>query len=113
LRVLADLTTGRGVGIIANMDATLLMRRKERRPDDYLVEIVIWQVPHPVPGSRHDFKYRLFFGRSGRRLVGYDNERGKGDHKHVGSSEMPYRFQGIEQLLRDFESDVNAWRIAK
>jgi hypothetical protein len=98
---------------MANMDATLLMRRKERRPDDYLVEIVIWQLPQPVPGSRHGFKYRLFFGRNGQRLVGYDNERGKGDHKHVGNVEMPYHFQSIEQLLRDFEADVNAWRIAK
>jgi len=111
--MLAHLTTAEAVGIMANMDAILLMRRKERRPDDYLVEIVIWQVPQPVPGSRHAFKYRLFFGRHGQRLVGYDNERGKGDHKHVGTLEMPYRFQSIEQLLRDFEADVNAWRIVK
>jgi hypothetical protein len=98
---------------MANMDAILLMRRKERRPDDYLVEIVIWQVPQPVPGSCHAFKYRLFFGRNGQRLVGYDNERGKGDHKHVGNVEMPYHFQSIEQLLRDFEADVNAWRMTE
>jgi hypothetical protein len=42
----------------------------------------------------------------GVRVVGYDNERGKGDHRHAGSKEMPYRFVDVPTLLRDFLDDV-------
>ena len=48
------------------------------------VEIIVWQVPKPVPPSGHPFKYRLVYVVKGKRVVGYDNERGKGDHRHVG-----------------------------
>ena len=60
----------------------------------------------PVPPSQHAFKYRLAFVRDGQRLVGYDNERGKGDHKHLGGRELKYRFTDIDTLLSDFLSDV-------
>ena len=56
---------------------------------------------------RHRFKYRLFFGRAdGTCLVRYDNERGKGDHRHVDDGEEAYRFTGIEKLLTDFAADI-------
>ncbi|WP_245409134.1 DUF6516 family protein [Shinella sp. WSJ-2] len=70
-------------GINANMDAVLLERSKTVLPDGSIVEIVLWQVPEPVAGSEHCYKYRLFYGRDGRRIVGFDNERGKGDHCHL------------------------------
>jgi len=41
-----------------------------------------------------------------KRLVGYDNERGKGDHKHIGDKEMSYTFRGVRELVRDFWADV-------
>jgi hypothetical protein len=44
--------------------------------------------------------------KEGKRLVGYDNERGKGDHKHIGDQEQGYAFQSVEQLLEDFWNDV-------
>ncbi len=66
----------------------------------------VWQVPRPVPPSVHLFKYSLFYGRPGVRIVGYDNERGKGDHRHIGDSEHPYWFQGVEQLVADFLADI-------
>ncbi len=71
-----------------------------------VVEMVVWKVPAPVPPSAHPFKYRLVFLRDGKRLVGYDNERGKGDHKHLGGREMSYRFIDIDTLMRDFLRDV-------
>ncbi|WP_211259593.1 toxin-antitoxin system TumE family protein [Belnapia moabensis] len=71
-----------------------------------LVEIVIWQVPAPVPPSEHDFKYRLAYVRGGECVVRYDNERGKGDHKHLAGRELPYTFTSVEQLLSDLEADV-------
>jgi hypothetical protein len=51
----------------------------------------------------------LFFGIPGQDYVRYDNERGKGDHRHVGGQESPYAFRSIEQLLDDFERDVLNW----
>jgi hypothetical protein len=71
-----------------------------------IVEIVIWQVPQPVPPSDHPYKYRLVYVVDGQRVLGYDNERGKGDHKHVGKSEMPYNFVSPQQLMADFMADL-------
>lgn len=38
--------------------------------------------------------------------MGYDNERGKGDHKHVDGREVTVRFIDIDTLVRDFLRDV-------
>lgn len=70
------------------------------------IEGVIWQVPTPVPPGEHVYKYRLVYVVEGRRVVGYDNERGKGDHKHLGDTEVPYRFVDVPTLLADFMHDV-------
>ena len=72
--------------------------------------MVVWHVPAPVPPSEHAFKYRLVFVRGGQRLVGYDNERGKGDHKHLMGRESSYCFVDVESLVRDFLDDVEANR---
>jgi hypothetical protein len=71
-----------------------------------VIEGVIWEVPEPVPPAEHRIKYRLVYLVGGLRLVGYDNERGKGDHKHVRGVEMPYEFQDVPGLIRDFLWDV-------
>ena len=70
------------------------------------IEGVIWRVPTAVPPTEHGYKYRLVYLISGTRVVGYDNERGKGDHRHVGQKEMSYRFVDVPTLLRDFLTDV-------
>lgn len=86
--------------------ATRYYQSKTVYPDGHIIEMTVWLVPEPVPGSPHGFKYRLFFGRAGERIVGYDNERGKGDHRHIRDREMPYRFTTPEQLIADFIADV-------
>ena len=91
------------------MDAVLLARAKEVRDDGSIVEIVIWELPDPLPPSLHRYKYRLYFGAAGVGRVRYDNERGKGDHRHVGDREEDYTFISVEQLLADFQSDVERW----
>lgn len=83
-----------------------LLYREKRSHDGGIVEMVVWQVPEAVPPSEHPFKYRLVFVRDGKRLVGYDNERGKGDHRHIGETESAYIFVDEEQLLEDFWQDV-------
>ena len=41
-------------------------------------------------------------------MVRYDNETGKGDHRHVGRRAEPYRFTTVDTLLDDFMRDVRA-----
>jgi hypothetical protein len=84
------------------MKATLLQRGKREMPDGTIVEIVIWQLPEPVPGSNHLYNYRLYYGRDGARLVGFDNERGNGDHSHIDGREKLYDFSDVDTLVRDF-----------
>ena len=59
---------------------------------------------------QHGLKYSLFYGYSGKCLVRYDNERGKGDHRHEGDQEEPYNFVSVEQLIRDFKTDIERLR---
>ncbi|MCF3947333.1 toxin-antitoxin system TumE family protein [Acidiphilium iwatense] len=92
------------------MRATLIIRDRRILADGAIIEVVIWQVPTPVPPTTHGLKYRLFYGRDGERVVGFDNERGKGDHKHVLGIESPYGFTTLAQLLDDFEAEIVAIR---
>ncbi|MEO7850908.1 MAG: DUF6516 family protein [Rubrivivax sp.] len=91
------------------MDAVPLARAKEVREDGSIVEVVIWQLPEPLPPCKHRYKYRLYFGAAGVSRVRYDNERGKGDHRHIGEQEFDYAFTSIENLLKDFQTDVEHW----
>lgn len=91
------------------MDAIPVFEEKLDFASGHISEIVIWRVPEPVPGSVHYFKYRLFFGTTRKRIIGYDNERGKGDHKHIDDGEAPYAFIGVAALIRDFRKDVAEW----
>ena len=88
------------------MKATLVLRRRETLPGGIAIEMVIWQLPAPVAARAHGFKYRLQADRGGRTLVRYDNEAGKGDHRHLGRREEPYGFAGMERLIEDFIADV-------
>jgi len=70
------------------------------------IEMAVWQVPAPVRASQHTFKYRLALVSKGVCQFRYDNEAGKGDHKHIGALEVPYGFLGLDQLQADFWKDV-------
>jgi Family of unknown function (DUF6516) len=92
------------------MRAPLVFHQRIDYDDGAIVEMVIWRVPSPVAPATHALKYSLFYGRPGVREVGYDNERGKGDHRHFQGDEAPYRFSTVEQLMKDFWSDVRILR---
>jgi hypothetical protein len=90
------------------MDAELLEYQKFTLSNGTIVEVKIWRLPETSTERPHGIKYSLFYGRPGERIVGYDNETGKGDHRHYRSREEPYEFRTFEALLDDFWRDVNA-----
>ncbi len=86
-------------------------RNRHRSLDGgFLLALRLWRVPSPVPPSPHNFKCALFYGRPGERLVLFDNERGKGDHKHIREVETSYEFTTPDKLIADFEAAVRAMR---
>jgi hypothetical protein len=93
------------------MKAILLHAERRQLQGDSFAELRLWRVPKPVPGSQHDLKYALAFVIAGRCVLRYDNEAGKGDHRHLGQVEEPYRFSSMEQLLADFWNDVDLWSL--
>ena len=94
---------------MSNMKAELLMR--ERRVLEVgFIEVIVWRLPQPLSGSTHSLKYRLAYVVDGECVLRYDNETGKGDHRHVGSKEMPYGFVSADKLLDDFLADGATWK---
>ena len=86
--------------------ATLLFESKLVLSDGLILQARIWAVPTPVAGSRHGLTYSLFLRRAGERMVLYDHERPKGDHRHDGDREERYEFETVEKLVEDFMADV-------
>lgn len=109
--VAENLTVESHVGIIANMKAILIYRHRIDFDDGAILEAVVWRLEKPVTGCAHPFKYRLFYGFPGQRVIGYDNERPKGDHRHGESIEEAHDFESPEKLLADFFQDVEARRV--
>jgi uncharacterized protein DUF6516 len=91
------------------MKAELLLDERHVIAEDAFVELVVWRLPNPVRGSAHPFKYRLALVAAGECVVRYDNEAGKGDHRHVDGVETPYAFSGYSMLLSDFWTEVERW----
>lgn len=110
IRKAASLLRAPYVGIIANVDAELLLRERRTYEDGSFVEVVVWRLPPTDLERPHGLKYRLVYVRDGRRVVGYDNERGKSDHRHFRNTEARYAFRSLEGLLNDFFRDVDACR---
>ena len=89
------------------MRAKKIVSSKTRYPDGSIMEIHIWQLPQPTADRPHGFKFRLNYSLpDGSTLVRFDNERRKGDHKHIKSVEMPYEFSSPEQVINDFRADI-------
>ena len=90
--------------------AILLFHDKAQYPDGAILEMTIWQIPLYTAERPHGLKYSLYYGRGGERIIGYDNETGKGDHRHYRAREEAYDFSGPEQLIADFLADVKLER---
>jgi len=92
------------------MAARLLLRERRIISEGRFADIVIWQLIDPLPGSAHGFKYRLAFVVDEVCVLRFDNEAGKGDHKHIGTKEVPYVFKSLAQLVTDFWNAIDEWR---
>ena len=92
------------------MRAELLLHQRLAIGERSFAALRIWQVPAPVRASRHRFKYSLAYIEEGNCIVRFDNEAGKGDHKHVGAAETAYEFVTLDRLVDDFWMEVDRWR---
>ena len=91
------------------MKAVELFRRRIVYSEHSFAELVLGRVPKPIAGSNHAFKYRLAYVVEGECVLRFDNETGKGDHRHFGSKEGRYTFSTPEKLIDDFQRDIARW----
>ncbi len=96
----------KSVGIISNMKAIKLLNERVIIRENSFVEMVVWDIPKPAKGSDHFYKYSLALVVDQECVLHYDNEPGKGDHKHIGNTEIDYKFTTLEDMLEDFWNDV-------
>ena len=88
------------------MKALLLTQTRVAYTESSFAEIFVWEVPHPLVGSAHSYKYRLAFVVDGVCVLRYDNESGKGDHRHTLDGEARYRFLSLDRLFAAFDRDI-------
>jgi hypothetical protein len=110
---LLRLTTPVAVATVSNIRVVLLLHERLILSQRAFVELVVWQLPSPVPASAHRFKYRLAYVTNRRCVIRFDNESGKGDHMHVDGNQLPYVFVSLEQMQDDFWRAVRPRRRGK
>jgi hypothetical protein len=86
--------------------ASLIEDRKSVLESGAIIQIRVWRLPRPTHERPHGLKYSLFYGQPGERIIGYDNEAGKGDHRHYRDREESYIFVNLAKLIADFEADI-------
>lgn len=91
------------------MEAAQLVSTRITYSESAFAELVLWRVPEPVEASAHRFKYRLAYVVCGKCVLRYDNEAGKGDHRYLGGIESHYSFTTPDQLVADFQRDIERW----
>ena len=94
---------------MSDMKAALVARTRIVCAENAFAELVLRKVPSPLAGSTHPFKYRLAYVVDGVRVVRYDNEVGKGDHRHSGNKASDDSFSTPDALLAAFERDIARW----
>lgn len=87
------------------MDVDLLFHRKNIEQNGDIIEMKIWKVPYSKDRP-YGLKYSLVYIKEGKRVLGYDNSEGKGDHKHYRGKEFSYHFKNIDALIKNFYADI-------
>lgn len=94
-------------------DAQPVLKYRRDLPNGDIIEVVVWLLSAPLPGSSHPYKYRLHYQKLGNYgVIRYDNERGKGDHYHIEGQEKFYLFETVEKLVLDFYEAIKETRQA-
>ncbi|WP_301103242.1 DUF6516 family protein [Propionivibrio sp.] len=91
------------------MKAVQLVSARIAYSESAFAELVLWRLSTSLKGSAHAFKYRLAYVVRGECVLRYDNEVGKGDHRHFGKKESSYAFTTPDQLIADFQKDIARW----
>lgn len=85
--------------------AKKVIHTRDALSEDELVEIKVWEVP-----KGKDFpeglKYSFNYIKNKKRILGYDNERKKGHHRHFKGEETKVEFNEIWKLLERFKEEV-------
>ena len=84
-----------------------LLFRYQGLQGEFIVQMILWRLPVVIAERPHGLKYRLYCGRGSECIVRYDNETGKGDHRHYGNYEEPYDFESLDKLISDFKLDCS------
>lgn len=90
------------------MKAVLILDTKTVLADDRIIQRRVWKLPRATSERQYGLKFSLYCGKSGLTIVRYDNETGKGAHRHIGPQEIEstYKFVSLTQLLNDFHQDI-------
>ena len=91
------------------MKATELARTRIVYSEIAFAELVLWRLAAPLKGSKHRFRYRLAYVVHGECVLRYDNEAGKGDHRHYSGKESSYAFTDPDNLIAAFQADIARW----
>lgn len=92
------------------MKASLIRHVKGVDELGNVIEVKMWEIAAPTAGKPRSYKYSLVYIVDGVRVIGYDNAEGRGDHRHYRSTERPYRFKSLKQLVEDFYEDIEKFK---
>lgn len=93
-----------------DMKAQLIRHDKNVDELGNTIELKMWQLAKLTVDKPHGYKYSLVYIVAGKRVIGYDNAEGRGDHRHYGEKEAPYRFRSLRQVALDFYNDVERYK---
>ena len=93
----------------SNTYAIELVHNRITNSESVFAELILWRLSKPVKTSSHGYKYRLAYVVRGECVLRYDNELGKGDHRHFGGKESAYTFTAPDHLIADFQTDIARW----
>ena len=94
------------------MKSKLLKHNKFKEDNGNIIEVKIWQTRHSTE-KPHGYKYSLVYIVKGKRVIGYDNAEGKGDHRHYGNNIEQYQFKDLRNLSEDFYKDIEKYKEGK
>ena len=100
------MTTIQVVVIFTNTKAVELLRRRVPYSESAFAELVLWRLAAPLLGLSHPYKYSLAYVVLGVCVLRYDNESGKGDHRHFRGRETRFAFDTVESQLASFQRDL-------